>query len=75
MALGLENGLVGQGGSRDDAVEKLKEALVSFKDVLTADKYVYKKSLSVKDLHDFLCSVGNNQEIEKGRKTNAPNSR
>lgn len=71
----LENGLVGQGGSTDDAVEKLKEAVVSFQDALKVEKEVYNERISLKDLHEFLYSVGNHQEIEKGPKTNAPNSR
>jgi len=39
------------------------------------EKDVDSKPLLLKNMHDFLYSVVNNQEFEKGPKTNAPNSR
>jgi len=53
VALCLENGLVGQGVSSDEAVGKLKDAVVSFQDILKVEKDVYNEPISIKDLHEF----------------------
>lgn len=54
VALCLENGIVGQGNSKDTAVEKLKEAIDSFEKVRKNESDIYSAPLSIKDLHDFL---------------------
>ena len=46
-ALCLENGLVGQGDTKEGAVEKLKEAIVSFEDVRRDEADIYSAPLSV----------------------------
>ena len=54
VALCLENGLVGQGNSKKKAVQKLKEAIDSFKEVAQKDEDIYNAPLSIKELHEFL---------------------
>lgn len=54
VALCLENGLVGQGNQQEDAIEKLKEAIQSFQDVLEHERDVYSEPLSIRELHEFL---------------------
>lgn len=58
IALCLENGLVGQGKTREDAVEKLKEAIESFNEVYKTESDIYTAPISVKELHEFLTSEG-----------------
>ncbi|MDB9515268.1 hypothetical protein PN499_29125 [Kamptonema animale CS-326] len=54
VALCLENGLVGQGNTQENAVAKLKEAIESFEEVFEADRDIEKGSISLKELHEFL---------------------
>ncbi len=54
VALCLENGLVGQGDSKETAAEKLKEAIDSFEEVRKNESDIYSAPLSIKDLHDFM---------------------
>ncbi len=56
VALCLENGLVGQGNTQDDAIVKLKEAIASFQEVYESEENIYNASIPVKDLHEFLTS-------------------
>lgn len=54
VALCLENGFVGQGTTKESAIEKLKEAIDSFSDVCKEESEVYSAPLSIKELHEFL---------------------
>jgi len=54
VALCLENGLVGQGNTQDDAITKLKEAIESFQEVYESEENIYNASISFKELHEFL---------------------
>ena len=54
VALCLENGLVGQGDSREKAMEKLKEAVDSFEEVRKAETDIYNSPISIQELHEFL---------------------
>ncbi|MEW6417368.1 MAG: type II toxin-antitoxin system HicB family antitoxin [Nitrospirota bacterium] len=54
VALCLENGLVGQGVTKEDAIRKLKEAIESFEEVSEKDSDIYSASISIKELHEFL---------------------
>ena len=54
VALCLENGLVGQGTDRDEAIQKLKEAIASIKDVYETESDVKKGPISIEELHEFL---------------------
>jgi len=62
VAMCLENGLVGQGGSSDEAVGKLKEAIVSFQEALKVEEEVHNEPISVKDLHEFLTVEGSDPQ-------------
>lgn len=54
VALCLENGLVGQGASKEDAIDKLKEAIESIENVYVAEGDIYIAPISIKELHEFL---------------------
>jgi uncharacterized protein (DUF433 family) len=54
VALCLENGLVGQGMTKDESIKKLKEAIESFEDVRKTEEDVYGAPISIKELHEFL---------------------
>lgn len=58
VALCLENGLVGQGDSKETAIVKLREAIDSFEEARNADKDIYSTPLSIKELHEFLTVEG-----------------
>jgi predicted RNase H-like HicB family nuclease len=58
VALCLENGLVGQGSTKENAVGKLREAIDSFQDIYKKDCDVYSAPLSIKELHEFLMVEG-----------------
>jgi len=53
VALCLENGLVGQGITKENSVEKLKEAIDSFNEVCQSDDDIYNSPVSIKELHEF----------------------
>jgi len=54
VALCLENGIVGQGDSREDAITKLKEAVASVEDALKTESDVYCVPIAMKELQEFL---------------------
>ncbi len=54
VSLCLENGLVGQGDSKETAMAKLKEAIDSFEEVRKNETDIYSAPLSIKDLHEFM---------------------
>jgi len=58
VALCLENGLVGQGISKEESIKKLKEAIESFEDVRKTEEDVYSAPISIKELHEFLTIEG-----------------
>jgi predicted RNase H-like HicB family nuclease len=58
VALCLENGIVGQGETKETAVAKLKEAIGSIEEVRKADSDIHSASLSIKELHEFLTVEG-----------------
>ena len=64
VALCLENGLVGQGDSKETATEKLKEAIDSFEEVRKVEEDIYCAPLSIKDLHEFLTVEGTEPILE-----------
>jgi predicted RNase H-like HicB family nuclease len=64
VALCLENGLVGQGNSKETAVAKLKEAIDSFEEVAQTEEEVYSAPLSIKELHEFLTVEGKEPATE-----------
>jgi predicted RNase H-like HicB family nuclease len=54
VALCLENGIVGQGSTQEDAVRKLTEAIESFMTVYETETNIYSAPLSLEELHEFL---------------------
>jgi predicted RNase H-like HicB family nuclease len=54
VALCLENGIVGQGNTQDQAVAKLKEAIKSFHEIYESQPDIYNNPISIKELHEFL---------------------
>jgi predicted RNase H-like HicB family nuclease len=58
VALCLENGIVGQGHTKETAVAKLKEAIASIEAVREVDRNIYSAPLSIKELHEFLMVEG-----------------
>jgi predicted RNase H-like HicB family nuclease len=58
VALCLENGLVGQGISKEESIKKLKQAIESFEDVRKTEEDVYSAPISIKELHEFLTLEG-----------------
>jgi hypothetical protein len=58
VALCLENGLVGQGTTKEGSIKKLREAIESFEDVRRTEEGVYNAPISIKELHEFLTIEG-----------------
>ena len=64
VALCLENGIVGQGNSQEDAIKKLKEAIESFEVVYDSESNIYKSTVSIDELHEFLSFEEKEQDLE-----------
>lgn len=64
VALCLENGLVGQGITKENAISKLKEAVDSLEVVCKAESDIYSAPLSIKELHEFLTVEGKEPTLE-----------
>jgi predicted RNase H-like HicB family nuclease len=58
VALCLENGMVGQGYTKEAAIAKLKEAIDSIVDAQRMDNTIYSAPLLIKELHEFLTLEG-----------------
>jgi predicted RNase H-like HicB family nuclease len=58
VALCLENGLAGQGVTKEESMSKLREAIESFEEVRKTEKDVYSAPISIKELHEFLTMEG-----------------
>jgi predicted RNase H-like HicB family nuclease len=58
VALCLENGIVGQGHTKETAVAKLKDAINSLEEARKTDRDIYSAPLSIKELHEFLMVEG-----------------
>lgn len=54
VALCLENGIAGQGNTKEKAVEKLKDAIESFGYARKDDSDIFTSPISIKELHEFL---------------------
>ncbi|MEA5532551.1 type II toxin-antitoxin system HicB family antitoxin [Crocosphaera sp. XPORK-15E] len=50
----LENGLVGQGETSEQAIDKLKEAIESFLEIYHSEDNVYSSPIHIDELHEFL---------------------
>jgi len=65
VALCLENGLVGQGKTKDVAVKKLKEAIESFEEEYQKESDIYSAPISIRELHEFLTVEGKKPVMEE----------
>jgi len=54
VSLCLENGLVGQGETPEQAIDKLKEAIESFLEVNESEENIYSSPICIDELHEFL---------------------
>ncbi|MCE2696098.1 MAG: type II toxin-antitoxin system HicB family antitoxin [Nostocales cyanobacterium LE14-WE4] len=54
VGLCLENGIVGQGDTQEDAVNKLKDAIASFEGICESEDNIYRSAISIDELHEFL---------------------
>lgn len=54
VALCLENGIVGQGETKEEAISKLQEAIESFQDVYQSQPNIHNAPVLIKELHEFL---------------------
>lgn len=54
IALCLENGVVGQGMTKDEAIKKLKEAISSIEMARQDEPDIYSTPICIKELHEFL---------------------
>jgi predicted RNase H-like HicB family nuclease len=50
VALCLENGIVGQGNTQENAISKLKEAIDSFIDVCGTETNLYQAAIPIQEL-------------------------
>ncbi|MEB3182320.1 MAG: type II toxin-antitoxin system HicB family antitoxin [Nostocaceae cyanobacterium] len=64
VVLCLENGIVGQGNSQEDAIRKLKDAIESFQEIYESESNIYKASLSIEELHEFLNVEGKEEKSD-----------
>ncbi|MEW6447657.1 MAG: type II toxin-antitoxin system HicB family antitoxin [Bacillota bacterium] len=58
VALCLENGCVGQGTTREEAVEKLRSAVSSIMEAAHDDPDIFVAPVPIKELHEFLTVGG-----------------
>ena len=58
VALCLENGIAGQGATKEASITRLKEAIESVEDVRKTEEEVYSAPISIKELHEFLTVEG-----------------
>jgi predicted RNase H-like HicB family nuclease len=56
IALCLENGIVGQGESKELALERLMEATASWEEARTVDPDIHSVPIAISELHEFLLS-------------------
>jgi predicted RNase H-like HicB family nuclease len=54
VALCLENGIVGQDKTQNDAIAKLKEAIESFQEIDQTELDIYSEPISIEELREFL---------------------
>ena len=71
VALCLENGIVGQGETQENAISKLKEAIESFEEVYNAEENIYQAPIPISELHEFLTVEEQKSDIYELRKVYA----
>ncbi|MGD1911894.1 MAG: type II toxin-antitoxin system HicB family antitoxin [Rivularia sp. (in: cyanobacteria)] len=71
VALCLENGIVGQGDTQENAISKLKEAIESFEEVYNVEANIYQAPIPISELHEFLTVEEQKSDIYELRKVYA----
>lgn len=64
VALCLENGIVGQGNTQEDAINKLRDAIESFQSAYESESNIYQAPISIEELHEFLMLEDQQQNSE-----------
>lgn len=54
VGLCLENGIVGQGRTKDEALVNLQDAIASVEEVSVQGEDVYSAPVAIRELHEFL---------------------
>ncbi len=54
----LENGIVGQGTTKDDSIRNIKDAIDSFEEVRSSEEDIHSGPISIDELHEFLTIEG-----------------
>jgi predicted RNase H-like HicB family nuclease len=63
LALCLENGVTAQGITKEEALEKLNDALTSLKEAIADDPEIGTSPISIDELHEFI-TAGNESLTE-----------
>jgi len=64
VALCLENGVVSQGATKDEALIKMREAISSLDMAFTDDPSLYNAPVPIRELHEFLTVEGQEPTLE-----------
>ncbi len=54
LALCLENGATSQGNSKEEAIEKLNDAVASLNEAMADDSELATSPISINELHEFM---------------------
>jgi predicted RNase H-like HicB family nuclease len=64
VALCLENGVVGQGFTKEEALIKMKEAIASLELAVSDDPAIFTAPIAINELHEFLTVEGREPTLE-----------
>jgi len=64
VALCLENGVVSQGSTKEEALAKMREAIASMELAFSDDPSLYTAPISINELHEFLSIEGQEPTLE-----------
>jgi predicted RNase H-like HicB family nuclease len=64
VALCLENGVVSQGATKEEALTKMREAIALLNLAFSDDSPLYTAPVPIKELHEFLTLEGREPTLE-----------
>ena len=64
VALCLENGVVSQGSTKEEALIKMKEAIASLELAFSDDPSLFTVPIAINELHEFLSIEGQEPTLE-----------
>jgi predicted RNase H-like HicB family nuclease len=64
VALCLENGVVSQGSTKEEALAKMREAIASMELAFSDDPSLYTAPIPINELHEFLTVEGQEPTLE-----------